>query len=346
MSNVFGSCIDILKLILLSDINLYAVLSIASITTNMRAIMRRTFRHPIELPLHREFTDEDYLAIILRGALPKEVVKYYHKKAIIEGYFPIIRDFASFSRKITIGEFVDIISDVSPLNEDTINLRPVIPRRTKQEIATFFRDDTNRTPRYIIGHLDKHYLLVNVAYNFLHENGNYLIANSYSEKYTMMFTNCRTDIIYAILGDKCSYTQEIYEKRYFRKNGGIFYCKPNINRLFFPNIHRSNFKIIMRTHSEDELVNIINNCRLNRLSVLSWYETVIMTNNYDLIESLHNQLDDIDTRAIVYSKMVSMAKAAFNVKALEMLGEKCEWLKPNTKKKYNNFIEKIELINV
>lgn len=365
---------DILVHILSIDINALNILALASVSLDMRRIMTRAFQLPIPLPLYREFSAEDYIIIVMNGAnLPKSVKRYYHNKAIRDGYFPILRDFAPFSRKITLAEFTDMLTDVPPSCADAYNPRPVIPRSVKQQIATFYKQDVDRGANYISANLDKQYTIVQVAYNILHENGNYKIAKQHPEKLNVMFANASDEVIKGYFNERRDNEMRVrgfYARTYGRTNLYTFYNHADTPRVIFPTenssftcdieekvnkptilinfsvpnqnqiVHVSgvNFKIGMRTHSEDQINAYMMNSKLGYQGLLELYEIAIEYNKMMIFGLLHTWLDNMNqNKTATYHNLINMAKAAFNLPALKLLGEHMNWQYPLTEKNYALF---------
>lgn len=369
---------DILTHILSIDINAHSILAFASVSLNMRRTMTRTFQRPIPLPLYREFTEEAYIVIVMNGAaLSKAIKRYYHNKAIREGYFPILRDFAPFSRKISLAEFTDMLADVPPSCADAYNPRPVIPRSVKQQIAAFYKRDVDRGANYIAANLDKQYMIVQVAYNILHEIGNYKIAKQHVDKLHVMFANASDEVIKGYFDEKKDNEMRqrgFYARTYGRTDLYTFYNHTNIPRVIRPvesasfsciveepqlnkptisinfscpnpnhyvHVSGADFKIAMRTHSEEQINTYIKNLKLGYQGLLEWYEIAIEYNKMAIFELLHLWLDNMHQSKIsAYKKLICMAKAAFNLPVLKLLGEHMNWEYPLTEKNYALFEKK------
>jgi hypothetical protein len=350
---------DVFIKILFEDINMKTVLSVINASKQMRANFVRIVS-AIKMPTNRPIRDMDYLMVLVN--MSKGIAKYFHNKAIFEGYFPAIRDFAPFSRKMKMPEFMDIMTDVPPSHPDAY-YKHTITKSNKIKIAKFIRDSVRDDKKYIDVSANRDFNNIEVAYNLLTNTGNIDIGKFNEKKLTIMFANCSDEMIQGYFGKTHKALMSDIAIEFGRDSlidihyiGDRVINRVNLNNLDLLHLHNIDsqiknsaghyihYKILkfgLKMYSREKIIEYFK-ISLTYLHYTDLFELLVKFREYELITII--LLDRNVNLAIAY-KLASIAKKYYDVETLRLICEKVEWQGLN-EKMYLAFKKKVEKMNL
>jgi hypothetical protein len=358
---------DVFAQIMLYNINLKTILSVISTSHLMKSHLIRIISG-IKVPTSRQIRDIDYLMFLVKmfttKSSPKDVIKFIHNKAIREGYFPIIRDFALFSRKMKMTEFMDIMTDVPP-SDPKAYYTHIITKSNKIKIAEFIRDSVRDGKKYITTMSNNDFSIIEVAYNLLTNTGNIDAGKFHERKLAIMFANCSDEVIQKYFGKKKSYemnkcaaifgrdTLYVHDANFC--NFGLSFVKNDIFKTHVYDIETDliddDYYVVecdiltlgLKMYSREKIVEYLQKSRIysNQSDV---FEILVRLYDYELIKIFLSET--IGTNIANFVKLSKVSKKYFDIISLQMVCEKVEWAEPLTMKSFEMFKKKVEKMNL